>query len=120
MRQRNGQAMDYMLERWAAFTRFLNDGLICLCDCAAERGVRSIGLGRNSCLFCGSDRGGGRAAVRYSPIVTATENGIDLQAWLADVLARISDHPADRLDELLPWNWRERNKQSRSASLSGR
>jgi hypothetical protein len=56
-------------------------------------------------LFAGSDRGGERAAFMYSLIVTAKMNDIDLQAWLADVLRRINDHPAARLDELLPWNW---------------
>jgi transposase len=42
----------------------------------------------------------------YGLIVTAKMNGVDPQAWLADVLARIAGHPAHRLDELLPWNWR--------------
>jgi hypothetical protein len=58
-------------------------------------------------LFCGSDRGGERAAVMYSLIVTAKMNDIDPQAWLADVLARIAEHPVQQLDELLPWNWRK-------------
>ena len=53
-------------------------------------------------LFAGSDRGGERAAVMYTLIVTAKLNDVDPQAWLADVLARIADHPASRLDELLP------------------
>jgi hypothetical protein len=57
-------------------------------------------------LFCGSDRGGQRAAVMYSLIVTAKMNDVDPQAWLADVLARIAEHPVQKLDELLPWNWR--------------
>src|SRR6202048_2499773 len=100
------KAMDYMLKRWTAFTRFLDDGRICLSNNAAERGVRGIALGRKSWLFCGSDRGGERAAVMYSLIVTAKMNDIDPQAWLADVLARIAEHPVQRLDELLPWNWR--------------
>ena len=52
-----------------------------------------------------SDRGGQRAAAMYGLIVTAKMNGVDPQAWLADVLARIAGHPAHRLDELLPWNW---------------
>ena len=73
---------------------------------AAERGLRGVALGRKSWLFCGSDRGGRRAAAMYSLIVTAKMNGVDPQAWLADVLLRIAGHPAHRLDELLPWNWR--------------
>lgn len=100
------KAMDYMLKRWPAFTRFLDDGRICMSNNAAERGLRGIALGRKSWLFAGSDRGGRRAAAMYSLIVTAKMNDIDPQAWLADVLARIAGHPAHRLDELLPWNWR--------------
>jgi transposase len=100
------KAMDYMLKRWAAFIRFLDDGRICLSNNAAERALRGIALGRKSWLFAGSDRGGQRAAAMYSLIVTAKINDVDPQAWLADVLRRINDHPAARLAELLPWNWR--------------
>jgi len=99
------KAMDYTLKRWAAFTLFLNDGRVCLSNNAAERALRGIALGRKSWLFAGSDRGGQRAAAMYSLIVTAKMNDIDPQAWLADVLARIAEHPARDLDALLPWNW---------------
>jgi transposase len=99
------KAMDYMLKRWAAFTRFLDDGRICLTNNAAERALRGIALGRKAWLFAGSDRGGDRAAIMYTLIQTARLNDIDPQAWLADVLARINDHSAHKLDELLPWNW---------------
>ena len=100
------KAMDYMLKRWPAFTRFLDDGRICLTNNAAERALRGIALGRKSWLFAGSDRGGERAAVMYTLIDTAKLNDVDPQAWLADVLARIADHPAStRLHELMPWQW---------------
>jgi len=66
-----------------------------------------IALGRKSWLFAGSDRGGNRAAAMYSLIVTAKLNNIDPRAWLADVLARIANHPASQLNELLPWHWRK-------------
>jgi hypothetical protein len=102
------KAIQYMLNRWPAFTLFLDDGRVCLSNNAAERGLRGVALGRKSWLFCGSDRGGQRAAAMYSLIVTAKMNGVDPQAWLADVLSRIAGHPAHRLDELLPWNWRPR------------
>ena len=62
-----------------------------------------MALGRKSWLFCGSDRGGERAAAMYS-IVSAKMNDVDPQAWLADVLTRIATYPVHRLDELLPWN----------------
>lgn len=83
----------------------LDDGRICVSNNAAERALRGIALGRRSWLFCGSDRGRQRAAVMESLIVTAKVNDVDPQAWLADVLARIAPHPAQRLADLLPWTW---------------
>ncbi len=88
------KAINYMLRRWPAFTRFLDDGRVCLSNNAAERALRCVPLGRKAWLFCGSDRGGDRAAVLYTLIQTARLNDVDPQAWLADVLARIADHPA--------------------------
>ncbi|MHC2419911.1 transposase [Sinorhizobium meliloti] len=99
------KAFDYLLNRWESFTRFLDDGRICLSNNCAERSLRGVALGRKAWLFAGSDRGGQRAAAMYSLIVTAKLNRIDPQAWLADVLARIADQPASRIDELLPWHW---------------
>jgi transposase len=100
------KAINYMFKRWGGFTRFLDDGRTCLTNNSAERALRGIALGRKAWLFCGSDRGGHRAAAMYSLIVTAKLNDVDPQAWLADVLGRIADHPAHRIDDLLPWNWR--------------
>jgi transposase len=97
--------IDYMLRRWERFARFIDDGRICLTNNAAERALRGFALGRKSWLFAGSDRGADRAAVMATLIMTAKLNDVDPQAWLADVLARINDHPIHRLDELLPWNW---------------
>jgi len=97
--------MDCLLKRWGAFTRFLIDGRICLSSNAAERALRDIALGRRAWLFAGSDRGGERAAVIYSLIITARLNHIDLQAWLADVLGSFRWLPVYELDKLMPWNW---------------
>ena len=102
------KAINYLLKRWPAFTLFLDDGRVCMSNNAAERGLRGIALGRKSWLFCGSDRGGHRAAAMYSLVVTAKMNGVDPQAWLTDILSRIAAHPVHRLDELLPWNWKPR------------
>jgi hypothetical protein len=99
------KAMDYVLKRLDIFTRFLEDGRICLSNNAAERELRGIALGRKSWLFAGSDRGGERAAVMLTLIHTAKLNDVDPQAWLADVLTRINDHSIHRLDAFLPWNW---------------
>lgn len=110
------KAIDYMLKRRVAFARFLDDGRICLTNNAAERALRGIALGRKSWLFAGSDRGGQRAAVMYSLIVSAKMNDVDPQAWLAHVLASIAGHRVTRLDELLPWNWRTQEAATRQAA----
>ncbi|TIP81116.1 MAG: IS66 family transposase, partial [Mesorhizobium sp.] len=107
---------NYMLRRWSSFTRFLDDGRICLSNNAAERALRGIALGRKSWLFCGSDRCGQRAAILYSLIVSAKMNDIDPQAWLADVLARLPAYPAHRIDDLLPWNWRSAKLRTQPAA----
>jgi transposase len=101
-----GKAIDYSLKRWTAFTRFLDDGRLCMSNNAAEREVRAVALGRKNWTFAGSDEGGRRAAAIYTLIATAKLNDIDPQTWLADMLARLPDHPAKRIRDLLPWNWR--------------
>lgn len=75
-----------------------------------------MALGRKSWLFCGSDRGGQRAAVLYSMIVSAKMNDIDPQAWLADALARLPAYPAHLIDDLLPWNWRSAKPRTQPAA----
>ena len=109
------KAMDYMQKRWDGFTRFLDDGRICLTNNAAERALRPLCLGRKSRLFAGSDRGGARAAAMYTLIGTAKLNDIDPQAWLADVLDRIAEMPQNRLPELLPWHWKADRQQALAA-----
>lgn len=110
------KAIDYMPNRWTAFTCFLYDGHIYLPNNAAERAVRGIALGRKPWLLCGSKRGGDRGAVMYSLIVAVKINGVDPQGWLAHVRARIAAHPVDRLDELLLWIRRYRNKYDDQAA----
>jgi transposase len=99
-------AIDYLLKRWPAFTRFLDDGCICLSNNAAERAIRCIAVGRRNWTFAGSDAGGRRAAAMYTLIETAKLNGIDPRAYLADVLARLPGYPAKHIADLLPWSWR--------------
>ena len=100
------KAINYMLSRWDSFARFVHDGRICMTNNAAERRVRTIAVGRRNWTFCGSDRGGDRAAAVYTLVQTCRLNGVDPHAWLRDVIARISDHPQTRLHELLPWEWK--------------
>jgi transposase len=110
------EPIDYMLKRWNRFTRFIEDGSICLTNNAAERALRGFALGRKSWLFAGSERGADRAAIMATLIMTAKLNDVDPLAWLADVLARIAEYPAQRLDQLLPWNWHTSNRQADQAA----
>ena len=99
------QAFRYGLSRWSSFCLFLDDGRVAIDNNAAERALRPIGVGRRNWLFAGADTGAETLARAMTIIETAKMNGIDPQAYLADVLDRIQDHKINRLDELLPWHW---------------
>ena len=102
------KAFRYALNRWSAFTLFLEDGRVAIDNNAAERAMRPIGIGRKNWLFAGSDAGGETLARAMTLIETAKLSGLDPQAYLADVLDRINDHMNNKLHELLPWNWKLR------------
>ncbi len=99
------KAFRYGLSRWPAFCLFLDDGRVAVDNNCAERGLRPIGIGRKNWLFAGADTGAETLARTMTLIETAKMNGLDPQAYLADILDRIHDHKINRLDELLPWNW---------------
>jgi hypothetical protein len=96
-------AIQYTRLRWAALTRFVDDGRIEIDNNAAERAIRALVLGRRNYLFAGSDVGGESAACLYSLTGTARLNGIDPYRYLHHVLQRIATHPINRIEELLPW-----------------
>lgn len=97
-------AIRYSLARWSAMTRYTSDGRLDICNNAAERAIRPLALGRKNWLFAGSDTGGERAATIYTITETAKLNGLDPQAYLRDIIHRIADHPAKKINDLLPWN----------------
>ena len=99
------RAIRYTTSRWTALTRYVDDGHLEMTNNAAERAIRPLTLGRKNYLFAGSDEGGRRAAIIYTLIETARLNDVDPEAWLADVIARIADHPINQIDDLLPWKW---------------
>ena len=103
------RAIRYSLHRWEALCRFTEDGRLEMTNNAAERAIRPLTLGRRNWTFLGSDSGGERAAVFYTLIQTCKLNGINPEAYLADLIGRVGDHPAHRIDELLPWNWHSRS-----------
>lgn len=97
-------AIRYALSHWRALTRYVDDGLLEIDNSPAERALRAVAIGRKNYLFFGSDSGGERAASFYSLIGTAKLNGLDPAFYLRTVLARIAEHPINRIGELLPWN----------------
>jgi len=99
------KAFRYGLSRWPSFCLFLEDGRVAIDNNAAERAMRPIGIGRKNWLFAGADTGAETLARAMTLVETAKMNGLDPQAYLADVLDRIHDHKINRIDELLPWNW---------------
>jgi transposase len=97
-------AIRYALSHWRALTRYVDDGLLEIDNNAAERALRTVAIGRKNYLFMGADSGGQRAASLYSLIGTAKLNGLDPASYLRTVLAKIAEHPINRIQELLPWN----------------
>ena len=100
-------AIRYALARMTRLSPYLEHGILELDNNTAERSMRAIALGRKNYLFLGSEAGGKSAAIAYTLIETAKLNGVDPQAWLADTLARLPDYKITRVDELLPWTWRQ-------------
>jgi hypothetical protein len=97
-------AISYALSHWRPLTRYVDDGQLEIDNSAAERALRAVSIGRKNYLFFGADSGGVRAASLYSLIGSAKLNGIDPAFYLRTVLARIAEHPINRIGELLPWN----------------
>jgi transposase len=100
------KAFRYGLSRWPAFCLFLDDGRVAIDNNAAERALRSIGIGRRNWLFAGSEAGAETLARAMTLIESAKMNNLEPQAYLTDLFQRIHDHKINRIDELLPWNWR--------------
>jgi transposase len=99
------KACRYPLNRWAAMIRYLDDGILEISNNLVENALRGVALGRRNWMFVGSIKGGEASALLYSLAGTCRLNGVEPEAWFTDVIERIGDHPINRIDELLPWNW---------------
>ena len=99
------KALDYSLNRWAALTRFVDDGQLPVDNNWVENRIRPVALGRANWLFAGSLRAGERAAAIMSLIQSARMNGHDPYEYLKDVLTRLPTHKASQIEELLPHRW---------------
>ncbi|WP_366930294.1 IS66 family transposase [uncultured Sphingomonas sp.] len=100
------KAIAYGTKRWPALSRFLDNGRLEIDNNIAERALRGVAVGCRNWLFAGSRFGGERAAAVYTVIQTCKGNGVDPEAYITDVIAKVAgDWPASRCDELMPWNW---------------
>jgi transposase len=99
------KAIRYALSRMPKTRPYLDNGFLELDNNICERAVKPVALGRKNWMFAGSERGGKAMAIAFTLIETAKLNGIDPQAWLTDVLSRITDHKITKLDELMPWRY---------------
>jgi transposase len=109
------KAIRYARSRWVALTRYIGDGRLEISNNAVENALRCIGIGRKNWLFAGSDSGGVRAAIFYTIIRTCVLNGVEPEGYLREVLACIGEHPINRIQELLPWNFAARKARSLAA-----
>ena len=100
------KAVRYALNQWEALTRFLKDGDLEIDNGATERANRDVAIGRGNWTFFGSDAGGRTAAILMSFIAMCKRNAVEPFAWFRDVLTRIATHPINRIEELLPHNWK--------------
>lgn len=107
-----GEAFTYARNQWERLIRYLDDGDLDIDNNVSERANRNVAIGRKNWLFAGSDEGGRRAAVLYSVIESAKRSGVEPLAYLTDLFARIATHPASRLAELLPDQWKLRRDTS--------
>jgi len=107
-------AIQYALSRWDSLARYAADGRLAIDNNVAERALRTLAITPKNFLFLGSEAGGERAAILYTVLEAAKLNGLDPEAYLADVIDRMArGHPINRLGELLPWN-----RQQEAAKLA--
>ena len=113
------KAINYCLARWDALTRYTSDGRLAIDNNVAERALRTVAVTRKSYLFLGSDEGGRRAAAIYSIVESARLNGLDPNAYLADVIDKMAKGwPRNRLADLLPWQWKGARANAAEASAA--
>ena len=97
-------AASALAPRWDGLTRFIDDGRIEIESNVVERAIRPITLNRKNALFAGSDGGVENWAIVASLVENCKLNGVDPQAYMADVLTKIvNGHLVSKLDELMPW-----------------
>ena len=101
-----GKALHYSLSRWEKLSRYTEDGMLEIDNNLVENAIRPVAIGRKNYLFAGSHDAAQRAAMMYSLFASCKKCDVNPDEWLKDILNRISDHPINRIEELLPNNWK--------------
>ena len=112
-----GKAITYALNQWEALIRYIDDPMLEIDNNISERTLRMVVIGRKNYMFAGSEAGAERAAIIYSLVASCKLKGHDPFAYFNDVLRRVSIHPADKIDELLPSNWKKPNLVAEDDSI---
>jgi len=107
-----GKAVRYVDSNWIALTRYVNEPRFSIDNNAAERAMRPVAIGRKNWMFAGHDEGAEALAILYTMVESAKRAGLNPETWLHDVLDRIADLPANRLEDLLPDRWKRRQVPS--------
>jgi hypothetical protein len=107
-----GKAITYSLNQWEALNRYVDDPMLEIDNNLSERTLRMVVIGRKNYMFAGSEAGAWRAAIIYSLVASCKLNEIDPFRYFRDVLSRVSIHPADKIDELLPSEWKKLNTEA--------
>jgi len=107
-----GKAITYSLNQWDALNRYVDDPMLEIDNNLSERILRMVVIGRKNYMFAGSEAGAWRAAIIYSLVASCKLNDIDPFRYFRDVLARVSTHPAAKIDELLPSEWKKLNAEA--------
>jgi len=113
-----GKAATYSLNQWEALNRYVDDPILDIDNNLSERTLRMVVIGRKNYMFAGSEAGAWRAAIIYSLVASCKLNEIDPFWYFRDVLARVSTHPAGKIDELLPGEWKKLNAEA-NEEISG-
>jgi transposase len=101
-----GKALGYSIARWPQLMLYATDGKLNIDNNPVENSIRPVAIGRKNYLFAGSHEAAKRSAMLYSLMGTCKLHGINPFIWLRDVLQRINNHPINKIQELLPHNWK--------------
>jgi len=106
-----GKALGYSIERWNELSIYATDGKLNIDNNPVENSIRPVAIGRKNYLFAGSHEAAQRSAMLYSLLGTCKLNGINPFIWLRETLRRIATHPINKIEELLPQNFKINNNQ---------